>query len=324
MIAYNTRIVFMGTPEFAVGPLKSLHESGIEIAAIVTAPDKPAGRGKKIQMSAVKKYAEEHLDCPVFQPANLKDPDFEQQLKSIEAEIFIVVAFRMLPESIWTIPPKGTINLHASLLPHYRGAAPINWVLINGEKETGVTTFFINKQIDTGKILLQAEVNIDENDNAGTLHDKLMEAGAELLVKTITHLSTGNIEPINQKAFYLENNTLQTAPKIYKEDCHIDWSATCKSIRNRIRGFNPVPGAFTIIQSGNIRLQMKIFDATCSPEAHHLPVGSIKSDNKQFIKIACSDGFVEVLELQVEGKKRMSAEAFMRGFQDDLTNYSCN
>lgn len=319
MRPFNTRIVFMGTPEFAVAPLKALHDAGIVIAGVVTAPDKPAGRGKKLQISAVKEYALANLSCPVFQPDKLKDPDFVHSLKALNAQMFIVVAFRMLPEIVWEIPPKGTINLHASLLPQYRGAAPINWSIINGETETGLTTFLIEKEIDTGKILLQAEVLIAPEDNAGTLHDKLMETGSELLLKTITHISTGNIEAIEQSKFKVHSSELKTAPKIFKEDCKINWSKGAVEVHNLIRGLSPFPGAFTLIRLNQEEAtNLKIFESKPINRQCNKPPGTILSDNSTYLHISTGNGILEILQLQMAGKKRISTGEFLRGFHKDI------
>lgn len=321
MIPYSTRIVFMGTPEFAVGPLQALNAAGIEIAGIVTSPDKPAGRGKKIKSSAVKVFASKHLNSPVLQPGNLKDPEFIQQLSDLNAQLFIVVAFRMLPEIVWKIPRDGTVNLHASLLPNYRGAAPINWAIINGETETGVSTFFINEEIDTGNILLQSKVPIHQEDDAGSLHDKLMEAGAELLLKTITHISGENIEAIEQSKFIKHDAELKKAPKIYKDDCKINWNKKSEEIHNLVRGLSPFPGAYTSINLfENEHVQLKIFKSELLPEAHSHQPGTLITDNKTYMKIATTDGFLNIEQLQISGKKRMSTADFLRGIPKNLSN----
>ena len=324
MKSYSPRIVFMGTPEFAVEPLKSLAQAGIEIAGVVTSPDKPAGRGKKLKSSAVKEYSQNHLSCPLFQPPNLKDPDFINALKSLKSDMFVVVAFRMLPEAVWKIPRLGTINLHASLLPQYRGAAPINWALINGENVTGITTFLINEVIDTGQILLQARVVIDPEDNAGSLHDKLMIEGSELLKKTVSHLYAGTIEPVDQKLFQIPENELKKAPKIFKEDCQVNWKSSCQEIHNRVRGLSPYPGAFTIISHpGAGDEQLKIFKSSMLIESHtHLP-GNIISDNKHYVRVAAVDGFIDIIEIQAAGKKRMLIGDYLRGIHHDIQESIC-
>lgn len=250
----------MGTPEFAVTPLQAIKSAGMNIVGVVTAPDKPAGRGKKLTSPAVKCYADESLDCPVFQPEKLKDPAFIRELAGLKADLFIVVAFRMLPEAVWTLPEHGTINLHASLLPQYRGAAPINWCIINGEKETGLTTFLIDREIDTGKILLQEKMSVGPDENAGELHDRMTETGAELLVRTIEQVMAGTIAPVPQEAFNIPAEQLKKAPKIFPPDCQIDWSMGSEQIHNLVRGMSPFPGAFTRLTNpeGNMST-LKIF-----------------------------------------------------------------
>jgi methionyl-tRNA formyltransferase len=312
----------MGTPEFAVAPLSALVNAGIEIAGIVTAPDKPAGRGKKIQSSAVKKYADAHLTCPVFQPEKLKNPDFNQGLKELNADIFVVVAFRMLPESVWSMPPLGTVNLHASLLPQYRGAAPINWCIINGETESGVSTFIINKEIDTGKILLQEQVRIDPADTAGILHDKMMVVGSHLLVKTVTELASGTLEAIDQAAFQIPEDELKRAPKIFKEDCMIDWKRPGAEVHNLIRGLSPYPGAFTAISADGVDFfQMKIFESIFVPGTAGESHGNIQSDNSKFMRITTPDGYIDIRSVQLPGKRRMDTEEFLRGNKSDVNNW---
>ncbi|MCF8225412.1 MAG: methionyl-tRNA formyltransferase [Bacteroidales bacterium] len=317
------RIVFMGTPAFAVGPLEAILDSGILVNGIVTAPDKPSGRGQKPNPSAVKQYAlENQLSCPVLQPESLKDPRFTEKLKTLDAHIFVVVAFRMLPESVWKIPPMGTINLHASLLPDYRGAAPINWSLINGETETGVTTFLIDEQIDTGNILLQKAVRITPSDNAGTLHDKLMHAGSGLTVRTINQLFNGNIKPIDQKTLDTKAEQLSKAPKISKEDCRIRWDQPGEKIQNLVRGMSPYPAAFSVMKkSDDEEIPVKILDARIMEKGRTGQPGTIESDNTSFIRVCASDGQIEITTLQMAGKKRMETADFLRGFQHDLNEY---
>ncbi len=300
------RIVFFGTPDFAVASLKALFESGADICAVVTAPDKPAGRGMKLQMSAVKKFALEN-NLPVLQPEKLKDEEFIETLKGYNAEIQVVVAFRMLPEIVWNMPPHGTINLHASLLPQYRGAAPINWAIINGEKITGVTTFRLQHAIDTGNILLQEKVSIDENENAGTLHDKLMNTGANLIVKTIAGIESGILTGIPQD----NEGALKTAPKIYTETCNINWNQPAKVINDFIRGLSPYPAAFSQLNGKKI----KIFDAGTETAEHKFETGSVHTDNRTYLKYACKDGFISVKEMQLEGKTRMKIADFLRGYK---------
>lgn len=310
------RIVYMGTPEFAVAGLKALQETNHEIVGVITAPDKPAGRGRKIQMSAVKEYAISQ-DYNILQPTNLKSEDFIAELKELQADLFIVVAFRMLPEVVWAMPPKGTFNLHASLLPQYRGAAPINWAVINGEKETGVTTFFLQHKIDTGDILLQEKVTIDEKDTAGTLHDKLMYIGAEVIIKTIDQISSNNINPTPQQM----NGDLKEAPKIFRDDCEIDWNQPMNDVYNFIRGMSPYPTAHTHITKENDKKKLKLI--TCTKETYHKLAqspGTINVEDHKF-KIATLDGWIIPEIIQLEGKKRMEVNAFLNGF--DLSGYNC-
>ncbi len=315
------RIIYMGTPEFATAPLLALINAGFDISAVITAPDKPAGRGRKIQQSAVKQFTLAHLECPVLQPENLKDPHFVESLRALNADLFIIVAFRMLPEVIWSVPRLGTFNLHASLLPQYRGAAPINHVLINGENETGVTTFLIDDKIDTGKILFQEKVIINSSDDAGSLHDKLMESGARLVVQTAKSINSGSADPVSQESFSLPENQLKKAPKIFKEDCRIDWSQSIDTVNNFIRGLSPFPTAFSELQlTNNQQIICKIFKGNMIREKHDLTPGTIKSDKKTFMHVATGEGFYGITSLQIAGKKRMSVEDFLHGFQDDIEN----
>ncbi len=313
------QIVFMGTPDFAVGSLKALIDSGQQIAAVVTAPDKPAGRGKQLQSSPVKKYALEAGINPILQPTNLKSPEFIKELKSLKPDIFLVVAFRMLPEIVWAIPPKGTINLHASLLPDYRGAAPINWAIINGEKETGVTTFFIEKAIDTGKIIFQQKVPIHPDTYAGELHDVLMTKGARLLVKTVEAVASDNVSAIPQSE-YSVNIQIHPAPKIFKEDCRINWNDGGKKIHDFIRGLNPYPTAWTEITNDEVTFLLKICKSFFEIRNHDIRSGSILTDGRQYLKIAVRDGFIDIQRLQLAGKKQLGIEEFLRGFKE-ITNY---
>ncbi|WP_118196250.1 methionyl-tRNA formyltransferase [Albibacterium indicum] len=300
-------IIFMGTPDFAVASLKALLDAGEKVVAVVTAPDKPAGRGQKLHQSAVKRYAQEQ-SLAIMQPTNLKDPDFLSELKSYQAELQIVVAFRMLPEVVWSMPKKGTINLHASLLPQYRGAAPINHAIINGEKESGVTTFLLQHEIDTGNILFSEKVPISNNDTAGDLHDELMKVGAQLLVKTVQAIKQNKIEGTPQQT---DKETLKSAPKIHKDDCKINWAQSAKNLHNFIRGLSPYPTAYTRL-NGKI---LKIFKASPIYEKPDIAVGDYKSDGKSFLRYACTDGYIDVEVLQIEGKKRMSVTDFLRGYQ---------
>lgn len=305
------KIVFMGTPDFAVESLKALNNSKHEIVGVVTVADKPAGRGKKLTASPVKEYAEKH-NLPLFQPEKLKSPEFLSDLKKLQADLFVVVAFRMLPEEVWAMPPKGTINLHGSLLPDYRGAAPINWAIINGDSKSGVTTFFIEKEIDTGKIIDKAEVPINDNTTAGELHDELMIIGANLLVKTVNKIESGEAEGIPQKD--LMKTILREAPKLFKETCQINWNRPKNEIHNLIRGLSPYPAAWTnIIDSEGTATTIKIFKTSkCETK---LNPGQINCNNKDLLEIGCSDGAIKVLELQLAGKKKMDIKSFLNGIK---------
>jgi methionyl-tRNA formyltransferase len=306
----DTRIVFMGTPPFAVASLDALVKAGFTISAVVTAPDKPAGRGLQLQESAVKKYAVEN-NLPVLQPVKLKDPVFISALEALNANVFVVVAFRMLPEIVWNMPPMGTINVHGSLLPSYRGAAPINWAVINGEKETGVTTFKLKAAIDTGNILLQDKLPITEADTAGTIHDKMMVLGANLLVTTLHGIINNTLTEKDQEGIINNDpNLLKHAPKIFTETCTIDWNNSAESIFNLIRGLSPFPGALTKLDDKIF----KIFAAQKEICNHQSPVGSVLTDNKTYLKFACADGYLHITDLQLEGKKRMQVQDFLRGY----------
>lgn len=300
------RIVFMGTPEFAVASLDALVQAGCNIVGVITAPDKQAGRGMQLQASAVKKYAVEK-GLHVLQPEKLKAPDFLETLRSLNVDLQIVVAFRMLPEQVWNMPPMGTVNLHGSLLPQYRGAAPINWAVINGEKETGPTTFKLKHEIDTGDILLQEKFAIGENDTAGDVHDKMKDIGAKLLVQTVQGLADGSLQEIPQAT----REMLQHAPKIFTETCKIDWSKTVDEVHNLIRGLAPYPGAFTEVQGKVFKIYKSKKEYTGSVK----PAGEYETDNKSFLKFAAADGYIYALEVQPEGKKRMNVEDFVRGFR---------
>jgi methionyl-tRNA formyltransferase len=307
----DLKIVFMGTPEFAVASLDALVNAGCAIVGVVTAPDKPAGRGLKLQESAVKKYAVEK-GLNVLQPEKLKNPQFLEELHSLNADVQVVVAFRMLPEVVWDMPPMGTINVHASLLPQYRGAAPINWAIINGEKETGVTTFKLKHEIDTGDILLQRKIVINENETAGDLHDKLKELGAKVLVKTIQGLADGTLKETPQSEILNSKSEIaKHAPKIFTETCKIDWSKSVDEVHNLIRGLSPFPGALTYF---NEKL-LKIYRSEKEYKQPSIATGQFETDGKSFLKFACADGFIYVKELQMEGKKRMNVEDFLRGFK---------
>lgn len=314
------RIVFMGTPEFAVGSLAAMVNNGFHIVGVVTTPDKPAGRGLKLQEPAVKQFARA-LNVPILQPEKLKDPDFIEQLRNLKADLQVVVAFRMLPEIVWAMPRLGTINLHASLLPHYRGAAPINHAIIHGDTETGITTFFIEKEIDTGKIIFNARVPIAENENAGQLHDKLKEAGGLLLVKTLRAIEAGDYPQTDQRELLKKNEIPKLAPKIFKEDCKINWNKPVDQIYNLIRGVSPYPAAWSafISKTADFRVTFKIYQSEKETGNHPYTPGEIVSDSKKYLKIAVHGGFIHITSLQVEGKKRLGAEEFLRGFK--LSDY---
>ena len=309
----------MGTPEFAVATLGSLLMNGINIIGVVTAPDKPAGRGRTIKKSPVKIYAESSL-IPVFQPSDLKDSEFIRTLKNIKPDIFVVVAFRMLPEAVWKIPSLGTLNLHASLLPDYRGAAPINRVIINGETRTGISTFLIDDKIDTGNILLREEIHIFPFENAGDLHNRMTKLGARLVVKTLAGIVDKSITPKPQSDYITPGTELRTAPKIHTEDCIINWDSGVAEIHNLIRGLAPYPGARTLLKGRKKSLNVKIFESIIETEKHNFSPGTIISDGKNFIKIACPDGFVNICYLQLEAKKKMTSVEFLRGY--NISDYT--
>lgn len=310
----SLRVVFMGTSEFAVAPLGSLLMNGHNVVSVVTSPDKPAGRGRTVTKSAVKLFSESNY-LPLLQPENLKNPVFLERLKRLNPDIFVVVAFRMLPPEVWKIPPKGTINLHASLLPQYRGAAPINHAIINGETMTGVTTFMIDDKIDTGNILLRQEVPVFPFENAGDLHDKLMKHGARLIIKTLEGLAGNFIKPQNQSNYMMPGEILKPAPKIFPDYCNIEWNNEPLKIHNFIRGLSPYPCARSAFKNENRSITYKIFESQPETAKHLLQPGQIVSDGKSFIKIACPAGFIRLLSLQTEGKKRMGTEDFLRGFK---------
>ncbi len=310
----DLRIVFMGTPEFAVTILKGILKNGYTIVGVITAPDKPSGRGRKINQSAVKKFALEQ-NLTILQPKNLKNETFQQKLKDLQANVQVVVAFRMLPKAVWKMPKYGTFNLHASLLPEYRGAAPINWAIINGETKTGVTTFFIDEKIDTGEIILQKEVPISSNENAGQLHDKLMYIGSTLVNQTLEQIQNNTIKTIPQPKREYKN-----APKIYTETCKINWNEPLKNIYNKIRGLSPYPVAWTSLQNGDTILNMKIYQAEAIFEKHKLKTGTILISKKE-LKIAVIDGFLSIKELKVPGKRKMDVLSFLNGFHFENSIY---
>lgn len=300
------RIVFFGTPEFAVASLDALVQAGADVVAVVTAPDKPAGRGMQLQAPAVKQYAVAH-SLRVLQPEKMKSPEFIEQLRALQADLQVVVAFRMMPEVVWNMPPMGTINVHGSLLPQYRGAAPINWAVINGEHESGVTTFKLKHEIDTGDILLRQVVPILPGDNAGTLYEKLMAAGAALLVATVKGLAAGTLKEMPQDM----SNTLKHAPKIFKEHLLIHWDGTAMAIHNQIRGLAPYPAAYTMLKDK----QLKIYASHIGLADHGKEAGTVDTDNSTYLRFAASDGWVYADELQLEGKKRMQVTDFLCGYR---------
>jgi methionyl-tRNA formyltransferase len=310
----NFRIVFMGSPEFAVATLGSLIMNGFNVIRVVTTPDRPSGRGRKMTKSAVKRFAESS-SLPVMQPENLKDPEFISNLKMLNADLFIVVAFRMLPEAVWKLPAIGTINLHASLLPDYRGAAPINHAIINGESVTGVTTFFIDEKIDTGRIVLREEIQIFPFENAGELHDRLMKHGALLVIKTLVDIADNKIIPIPQSQLLNPGVSPKTAPKIHPDFCFIDWNKDALTIHNFIRGLAPYPCAKSFLRNASSAYTYKVYESQPESAVHSFKPGQIFSDGKHFIKIACKDGFINITGLQLEGKNRMNTIEFLRGFR---------
>ncbi|MDC1403708.1 methionyl-tRNA formyltransferase [Crocinitomicaceae bacterium] len=303
----DLRIVFMGTPEFAVTILDGLINEGAQIVGVITAPDKPAGRGRKISESSVKTYSTEK-GLTILQPTNLKDEHFVNKLKVLNADLFIVVAFRMLPEVIWTLPPKGTINLHASILPNFRGAAPINWAIINGEKESGVTTFFIEKEIDTGKIILNDKIEITEDMTAGQLHDKLASIGIEVMNKTIIQISENSVYALDQENIRTEN--IKSAPKIFKADCKINWALSATEVHNFIRGLSPYPGSWCNITFKGKELTCKLFNSSVS---NINSKQKLEMSNQNTFVFPCADYYIAIEQIQIEGKRRMSYEEFRRG-----------
>lgn len=313
------RLVFMGTPEFAVASLSVLVEAGCNVVAVITAPDRPAGRGMKLQPSAVKQYALSK-DIPVLQPTNLKAEVFLEELCSFRASLQIVVAFRMLPEVVWSMPPKGTFNLHASLLPQYRGAAPINHAIINGESETGVTTFFLQQQIDTGSIILQEKTNIGPEETAGELHDRLKNIGARLVLETVIRIAEGTATAIPQR---IEDGTiLHEAPKLFKEHCEIDWHIPARQLHNLIRGLSPYPAAFTYLYGKEEPLTMKILKAAVVESSENPEPGRIDSDGRTYLHVGCAEGTLSLLEVQLSGRRKAGIREFLQGFHP--TGYSMN
>lgn len=309
----NQRIIFMGTPPFAVASLNALLAAGMEVAAVVTAPDRPAGRGRQLRISAVKERALE-LHLPVLQPLNLKEPDFHAQLDGFNASLYIVVAFRMLPEAVWGRPMHGTVNLHASLLPDYRGAAPINWAIINGEERTGATTFFINEKIDTGDLLLREETAIGPDENAGVLHDRLMVIGAELLTRTAKNIFDGSTETVPQDEF--AEASFREAPKLTPANCRIDWNRSAQQIHDHVRGLSPMPGAWTLLhQEGRPAQQFKVLTAQVEPSRTGQGGTGEVEISGEHLYVACASGSIRALEVQLQGKRPMEAGAFIRGLR---------
>ncbi len=307
----------MGTPDFAVESLRCLVDGGYNIVGVVTMPDKPIGRhGSVLQASAVKQYAVEH-DIKVLQPEKLKDPSFVDELRGLHADLQIVVAFRMLPEVVWSMPPLGTFNLHASLLPQYRGAAPINWAIINGEKETGITTFFLRHEIDTGAVIRQRRIPIGPDDDAGTIHDRLMMLGGQMVIETVEGIKAGTIHPVEQDDIP-SSTELRPAPKIFRDTCHIAWQGlTTQSAHNFVRGLSPYPAAWTTLCAGSQQHDIKIYKASPADTdgASPLPPGSIVTDGKTYLNVRTTDGFLSLQEVQIAGKRRMPIEDFLRGFK---------
>lgn len=308
------RIIFLGTPDFAVPSLDILVANGYDIAAVITAPGKPAGRGLQIKESPIKKYADSK-GIPALQPVRLSDPQFLETVKELKADLMIVVAFRMMPQALWQMPPLGTFNLHGSLLPHYRGAAPINRAIMNGETETGVTTFFLKQEIDTGNIIFREKIAISPNETAGELHDRMMVIGAELVLKTVQAIEKGNVILKEQNEFISASETLRSAPKIFSDDCKINWTNSRQSIHNQVRGLSPFPGAFThLVDENGTQFLMKIFRTQLIDSDEKDNAGTIRISDKKLL-IFCNDGPIEILELQQEGKKRISASEFIKGFR---------
>jgi len=308
----HLRIVFMGTPDFAVATLKTLIENHYNVVGVITAPDKPAGRGQKLSESAVKQYATSQ-NLTILQPTNLKNEAFLQELKSLNANLQIVVAFRMLPEAVWRMPEYGTFNLHASLLPNYRGAAPINWAIINGETKTGVSTFFIDDKIDTGDMILQEEIIIDSEENAGSLHDKLMDIGSQLVLKTVALIEKGHPKTVPQKNI----DTLKTAHKLNKDNSKIDWQQSLNTIHNHIRGLSPFPGAWCTLINGTDTLDVKIYKAEKENANHSNPIGSVFS-TKNELKIAVNGGYINVKDIKLPGKRAMDIKSLLNGYKFEV------
>lgn len=313
----DLKIVYMGTPDFAVEPLRRLCEGGYNVVGVITMPDKPAGRGHRVQFSPVKQYALEQ-GLPLLQPERLKDTAFLDQLRQWEADLQIVVAFRMLPQIVWSMPRLGTFNLHASLLPQYRGAAPINWAIMNGETETGVTTFFLRHEIDTGEVIYQERIPIADTDDVGIVHDRLMHLGSELVLRTVDDILSGNVRSVPQEHLLpLAGTALHTAPKIFKDTCRIDWTQGVKRIYDHVRGLSPYPAAWTeLVHPDGTHTSLKVFAVEKLPMHHDLTPGTLQTDGKTYLRVAASDGFVGIRSLQLPGKKRLPVEEVLRGMRD--------
>ncbi|MBR5842957.1 MAG: methionyl-tRNA formyltransferase [Bacteroidaceae bacterium] len=317
MTKEELRIVYMGTPDFAVETLRLLVENKYNVVAVVTMPDKPAGRGHKIQFSSVKQYALS-VGLPILQPVNLKDEAFIEELRSYQAHLQIVVAFRMLPQIVWDMPPMGTFNLHASLLPQYRGAAPLNWAIMNGDKETGITTFFLTHEIDTGRVIQRRSIEIADTDNVGIIHDRLMMMGAEMVCETVDNIIADKVVAIPQEEL-MTDEPLRPAPKIFKDTCHLDFTRSVEQLYNQVRGLSPYPAAWCeFVSPEGEAIGVKIFEAARHTCNHNLTPGTVVTDGKKNIEIACEGGYLQLLSLQLAGKKRLSAEELLRGFR--LTN----
>lgn len=318
MTKQELRIVYMGTPDFAVEPLRHLVEGGYNVVGVITMPDKPIGRHQtELSASPVKKYALEH-GLRILQPAKLKDDAFIEQLRSLQADLQIVVAFRMLPEVVWAMPRFGTFNLHAALLPQYRGAAPINWAIINGDKQTGITTFFLDHDIDTGAVIQRVPVPIHDTDNVEDVHDRLMHLGADLVIQTVDNILTDNVHPIPQSEITTDE-PLRPAPKIFKETCRIDWTRGVKRTYDFVRGLSPYPAAWTELHHGGRTAVLKIYETAKDFSTPQDALGTVITDGKTFLKVALTDGYLSILSLQISGKRRMSVADFLRGFHADGT-----
>ena len=316
----NLKVVFFGTPDFAKESLAAIHQSNHQVVGVVTVADKPSGRGQKLTESPVKKYAVEN-NLTVFQPEKLRNPEFLEQIRNLDADVFVVVAFRMMPKILFEMPKIGTFNLHASLLPDYRGAAPINWAVINGDTETGITTFFLKHEIDTGEIIQQVRVPIADTDNVEIVHDKLMYLGGDLVLETVDAILDGSVKPVPQENLIRQETELRPAPKIFKETCRIDWNKGVKQIYDFIRGLSPYPAAWTeLCVADGTRQVLKIYETEKVFASHEMNIGDIRTDMKTYFQVAVKDGFINVLILQLAGKKRMNVADFLRGYRTSDNN----